>query len=703
MDSIRFEISEKNIPIPAKEVYQKMLINAVGTFSKNLTWAAFFFLNPQEKPPMREWFGFKSLRAPPIVKELDEFKDSLSKLVQTVEFNKNSNQFLKSLDDNLKDVHKEKKVYVPADKTNNKYLLDPAKYNELLEKNVQSQYKKADSEDIDEVTSEHQQIVKDLEMSERVFETVPRAAFITLKDHKENFQNNPQVRVLNPTKCEIGKISKKILERIVKQLRKKLKLKQWQNTDAVIEWFKALSDKKKKRFIQLDIESFYPSITPELLDRALEWAETHVEITTEEKNVIRKAKQSFLYTGNTPWVKKGGKFDVSMGAFDGAESSDLIGLFLLHLIETEIKDVEIGLYRDDGLCVTSATPRLTEKLRQKIVKIFKDNNLGTTSTANLTQVQFLDVTLDLKNEIFKPYIKPGDKPTYVHSKSNHPPSILQNIPLSINKRLSKISANKDIFDATAPIYQAELKKNGYNHTLEFDPTATTNKRRTRTRKVIYFNPPYSINVKTNIGAKFLRLIDHHFPPGSTLHPLVNRKKVKLSYRCLPNLKSEIAKHNFKILNQENPNPPPVCNCQDKSKCPLPGKCTIKSLVYRATVRSTEEKYVGLTANTFKQRYGGHKANFSNPADRTKSTLAGHIWSLKDQNEEPELDWEVVCRAAPFSSTTGVCNLCTSEKWHIIYKPENATLNRRQELFNHCRHKERLLLVKNTRRLRKNGS
>jgi hypothetical protein len=50
-------------------------------------------------------------------------------------------------------------------------------------------------------------------------------------------------------------------------------------------------------------------------------------------------------------------------------------------------------------------------LRQQNVKIFKDNNLGITSTANLSQVQFLDVTLDLKNEIYKPYIKPVDKPT----------------------------------------------------------------------------------------------------------------------------------------------------------------------------------------------------------------------------------------------------------------------------------------------------
>ena len=98
------------------------------------------------------------------------------------------------------------------------------------------------------------------------------------------------------------------------------------------------------------------------------------------------------------------------------------------------------------------------------------------------------MTLDLKNEVFKPYIKPGDKPLYVHSKSNHPPSIIKNIPVAINKRLSKISANKDIFDNAAPLYQAELDKNGYHHTLEFDQSAATSKKRPRNRKFIYFNP-----------------------------------------------------------------------------------------------------------------------------------------------------------------------------------------------------------------------
>ena len=40
--------------------------------------------------------------------------------------------------------------------------------------------------------------------------------------------------------------------------------------------------------------------------------------------------------------------------------------------------------------------------------------------------------------------------------------------------------------------------------------------------------------------------------------------------------------------------------------------------------------------------------FENPEQRTKTTLAGHIWKLKDKNITPEVSWEVVCRAAPFS-------------------------------------------------------
>ena len=55
----------------------------------------------------------------------------------------------------------------------------------------------------------------------------------------------------------------------------------------------------------------------------------------------------------------------------------------------------------------------------------------------------------------------------MHKLSNHPQSILKNIPSSVNRRLSSISSNKDVSDAAAPTYQEALDRAGYNHKLEF--------------------------------------------------------------------------------------------------------------------------------------------------------------------------------------------------------------------------------------------
>ena len=64
--------------------------------------------------------------------------------------------------------------------------------------------------------------------------------------------------------------------------------------------------------------------------------------------------------------------------------------------------------------------------------------------------------------------KPNDTPLYVHSKSNHPPNILKNIPLSVNKRLSNISANETVFEEAAQPYQEALDWGGYTHKLKFE-------------------------------------------------------------------------------------------------------------------------------------------------------------------------------------------------------------------------------------------
>ena len=49
--------------------------------------------------------------------------------------------------------------------------------------------------------------------------------------------------------------------------------------------------------------------------------------------------------------KEGGSFDVTMGAYDGAELWELIGIYMLYLIGKIYNSKNIGLYRDDGLAI----------------------------------------------------------------------------------------------------------------------------------------------------------------------------------------------------------------------------------------------------------------------------------------------------------------------------------------------------------------
>ena len=46
------------------------------------------------------------------------------------------------------------------------------------------------------------------------------------------------------------------------------------------------------------------------------------------------------------------------------------------------------------------------------------------------------LTLNLKEGSYQPYQKPSDNPLFIDSHSNHPPSIIKQIPLSVSKRIS---------------------------------------------------------------------------------------------------------------------------------------------------------------------------------------------------------------------------------------------------------------------------
>ena len=95
-----------------------------------------------------------------------------------------------------------------------------------------------------------------------------KPSLITLKDHKENFQASLPCCLINPSKSELGKVSKVKLEKINQTLIKNLDVNQWKNSSSVIEWFKGIDNKKDCIFVKFDIQEFYPSSRKVCLKRA---------------------------------------------------------------------------------------------------------------------------------------------------------------------------------------------------------------------------------------------------------------------------------------------------------------------------------------------------------------------------------------------------------------------------------------------------
>ena len=270
------------------------------------------------------------------------------------------------------------------------------------------------------------------------------------------------------------------------------------------------------------------------------------------------------------------------------------------------------------------------------------------------------------------------------------------MPAGINRRLSNISANEDVFQSSLTPYKDALKKSGHDFNLKYEEGPGRGRQR-RGRKITWFNPPFSANVSTDIGAKFLRIIDTCFPKDHILHKIINRNTVKISYRCMPNMQQVISMQNSKILKQKDqPDPPPRCSCRGGiNSCPLGGGCEIKEVVYCAQVtrldNNTTEFYTGLTGGSFKKRYNQHHSDFRNQSKEHKTCLSKHVWKHKRENVPFRVDWKILSRGKVFNPVTKKCQLCLKEKFLIMFSPETATLNARTEMYNTCRHRLTKLL------------
>ena len=317
-----------------------------------------------------------------------------------------------------------------------------------------------------------------------------QTAFITLKDHKEDFPRIKKYRLINPAKSHIGKLSKTILQKINDEIRSKTKLIQWKNSIEVTNWFKNIQDKQKQCFVNFDIVEYYPSITKDHLLEALTFAEKYVDLSEEDKSIIFNACKTIMFHDDNIWRKKdvNDLFDIPMGSYHGAEICDLVGLVILERLSQIFPPCSYGLYRDDGLGFTPITnPSSLERLKKQITSTFSKFGFKITIEVGKMKSNFLDITLDLANDSYSPYRKPNSEILYIHNKSNHPGHIKKGITPMINKRLCALSKSGKEFDKCKDEYESALRRSGFNTKLKFEAQENKTKRkRKRKRDCLYF-------------------------------------------------------------------------------------------------------------------------------------------------------------------------------------------------------------------------
>ena len=520
-----------------------------------MSWAAFIFLNDIQCED-KETYGFRSQKPMPMVEELKDFKDACVDLIGGIKWRRNASNPLQSkLKEDIKKINKNPNVIVAADKSHNHYEMEPEHYSKLLHDHITKDYKKSSPDEFDRVTAKDKKLAEDLDLEDRVPVTEKREAFGTLKDGKDNFNTNPKMRLLNPCKPWLGRVSKQLVEKIVTDVQKKqTKLLQFKNSISVIQWFDKLRNKEQYTFIKFDVDNFYSSISEKLLKDTVNWASTITDIPEKTKEIIFQVRNTFLFHRGQTYSKKiNPNCDVAMGSFDSAEVTNLVGLYLLSLLAH--LPVVVGLYRDDGAVLSRLAPRETENVKKEICRIMKDQGLSITIDANKKAIDFLDVYLDLSTGKYKPFRKPNDVPVYVHAQSNHAPAHIKNIPENVNKRLNILSCNEEVFMEAKPLYQEALIRSGYNYELKYEKVnihemnnSDGRRKRSRKRQIFWFNPVFCKRVETNVGAQFLKILDTTIPRGHVLHKLFNRHTVKVSYRTLGNLAKTISTHNSKVLN-----------------------------------------------------------------------------------------------------------------------------------------------------------
>ena len=137
-----------------------------------------------------------------------------------------------------------------------------------------------------------------------------------------------------------------------------------------------------------------------------------------------------------------------------------------------------------------------------------------------------------------------------------------------------------------------------------------------------------------------------------------------------------------------------CNCRSKPNCPMNGECLTKCIVYKASIKTSENTsvYYGASEGEFKTRFNNHTKSFKHSKYRNGTELSKLIWKLKEEATSFEISWEIESKAFPYKCGTRRCDLCLAEKVCIIRTEPKGLINKRTELLSRCHHRNKYIIA-----------
>ena len=189
------DYSMKNIPIPNRNEYMKKLIAQMEKIIKNMRWKALFYLKENDQKynstvenfefyEREETYGFKTDKKPPPTKEMEFFEKDFYEIARNITFHsvdKNYGKFQNKMKKDQCAINRSKKVIIPSDKSPNFYTCEVETYRDLRDQNVQKEYIKSNSNEVQKVDKESCRFAKELKLEKRMQNTQQHSVFSHLK------------------------------------------------------------------------------------------------------------------------------------------------------------------------------------------------------------------------------------------------------------------------------------------------------------------------------------------------------------------------------------------------------------------------------------------------------------------------------------------------------------------------------------------